>query len=96
MLESRARTRSGSVAEVMRSRIVLSLAAGNSQAQTSRTVGCSVNTVRLWKERLLGNVLGASTAGIMDGVAAKRAFDSRPGCCDISAKIRICVLSRIW
>jgi exodeoxyribonuclease V alpha subunit len=27
---------------------------GNSQAQTSRTVGCSVNTVRLWKERFLG------------------------------------------
>src|SRR5713101_6098315 len=58
MLESRARTRSGSVAEAMRSKIVLSLAAGNSQAQTSRTVGCSVNTVRLWKERFLGERLG--------------------------------------
>ena len=54
MLETRARARSGSVAEAMRSKIVLSLAAGNSQAQTSRTVGCSVNTVRLWKERFLG------------------------------------------
>src|SRR3984893_14138173 len=42
----------------MRSKIVLSLAAGNSQAQTSRTVGCSVNTVRLWKERFLGERLG--------------------------------------
>src|SRR6516225_3879572 len=58
MLEIRARTRSGSVAEAMRSRIVLSLAAGNSQAQTSRTVGCSVNTVRLWKERFVGERLG--------------------------------------
>jgi transposase len=57
MLESRARARSGSVAEAMRSKI-LSLAAGNSQAQTSRTVGCSVNTVRLWKERFLGERLG--------------------------------------
>src|SRR5215469_12329918 len=58
MLESRARTRSGSVAEAMRSKIVLSLAAGNSQAQTIRTVGCSVNTVRLWKERFVGERLG--------------------------------------
>jgi len=58
MLESRARARSGSVAEAMRSKIVLSLAAGNSQAQTSRTVGCSVNTVRLWKERFFGERLG--------------------------------------
>src|ERR1700693_2775062 len=58
MLETRARARSGSVAEAVRSRIVLSLAAGNSQAQTSRTVGCSVNTVRLWKERFLGERLG--------------------------------------
>jgi len=57
MLESRARARSGSVAEAIRSKIVLSLAAGNSQAQTSRTVGCSVNTVRLWKERFLGERL---------------------------------------
>src|ERR1700687_5905332 len=58
MLETRARARSGSVAEAMRSKIVLSLAAGNSQAQTSRTVGCSVNTVRLWKERFLEDRLG--------------------------------------
>jgi len=58
MLESRARTRSGSVAGAMRSKIVLSLAAGNSQAQTSRTVGCSINTVRLWKERFVGERLG--------------------------------------
>ena len=58
MLETRARARSGSAAEAMRSKIVLSLAAGNSQAQTSRTVGCSVNTVRLWKERFLGERLG--------------------------------------
>jgi transposase len=42
----------------MRSKIVLSLAAGNSQAHTSRTVGCSVNTVRLWKERFLEDRLG--------------------------------------
>jgi transposase len=46
------------VAEAMRSKIVLSLAAGNSQAHTSRTVGCSVNTVRLWKERFLEDRLG--------------------------------------
>jgi transposase len=46
------------VAEAMRSKIVLSLAAGNSQAHTSRTVGCSVNTVRLWKERFVGERLG--------------------------------------
>jgi transposase len=58
ILESRARARSGSVAEAMRSKIVLSLAAGNSQAHTSRTVGCSVNTVRLWKERFVGERLG--------------------------------------
>src|ERR1700738_3698560 len=58
MLESRARARSRSVAEAMRSKIVLSLAAGNSQAHTSRTVGCSVNTVRLWKERFLKERLG--------------------------------------
>src|SRR4030088_3549079 len=58
MLESQARARSGSVAEAMRSKIVLSLAAGNSQAHTSRTVGCSVNTVRLGKERFLGERLG--------------------------------------
>jgi transposase len=58
ILESRARARSGSVAEAMRSKIVLSLAAGNSQARTSRTVGCSVNTVRLWKERFVGERLG--------------------------------------
>src|SRR5580693_1681822 len=58
MLETRARARSGSVAEAVRSKIVLSLAAGNSQAQTSRTVGCSVNTVRLWKERFPEDCLG--------------------------------------
>src|ERR1700704_3903740 len=58
MLESRARARSGSGAEAMGSKIVLSLAAGKSQAHTSRTVGCSVNTVRLWKERFLGERLG--------------------------------------
>ena len=58
ILESRARARNGSVAEAMRSKIVLSLAAGNSQAHTSRRVGCSVNTVRLWKERFVGERLG--------------------------------------
>src|SRR6201981_4265395 len=58
MLESRARARSGSVAEAMGSKVVVIFAAGNSQAQTSRTVGCSVNTVRLWKERFLGERLG--------------------------------------
>src|SRR6516165_7292764 len=82
MLESRARTRSGSVAEAMRSKIVLSLAAGNSQAQTSRAMGCSVNTVRLWKERFVGERLGGLYGSIVDGVAAKKAFDSRPECCD--------------
>jgi hypothetical protein len=45
----------------MRSKIVLSLAAGNSQAQTSGPVGCSVNTVRLWKARSLKERLGAFT-----------------------------------
>jgi transposase len=58
VLKSRARTRSGSVAEAMRARIVLSLAAGHSQAQTSRQVGCSVNTVRLWQERFMQERLG--------------------------------------
>ena len=58
ILESRARARSGSVAEAMRSKIVLSLAAGNSQAHTSRTVGCGVNTVRLWKERFVKERFG--------------------------------------
>ena len=58
MLKSRARTRSGSVAEAMRAKIVLSLAAGYSQAHTSRTVDCSINTVRLWKERFLKERLG--------------------------------------
>jgi transposase len=53
MLLSRARARSQSVAETMRAKIVLSLAAGKSQVQTSRSVGCSVNTVRLWKERFV-------------------------------------------
>jgi transposase len=42
----------------MGSKIVLSLAAGNSQAHTSWTLGCSVNTVRLWKERFLRERLG--------------------------------------
>src|ERR1700745_1742927 len=58
MLESRARTRSRSVAEAMRSKIVLSLAGGNRKAQTSRTVGRSVHTARLWKERFVGERLG--------------------------------------
>jgi transposase len=42
----------------MRSKIILSIAAGNTQAHTSRTVGCSVNTVRLWKERFVRERLG--------------------------------------
>ena len=46
------------MAEAMRSKIILSLAAGNSQAHTSRTVGCGVNTVRLWKERFVKERLG--------------------------------------
>jgi transposase len=46
------------VAESMRSKIILSIAAGNTQAHTSRTVGCSVNTVRLWKERFVRERLG--------------------------------------
>src|SRR5260370_35400362 len=71
MLESRARARSGSVAEAMRSKIVLSLTAGHSQAQTSRTVGCSVNTVRLWKERFLGERLGG-----LYGVIGNRVIQS--------------------
>src|SRR6202043_3155766 len=58
ILKGRARARNSSVAEAMRSKIVLSLAAGNSQAHTSRAVGCSVNTVRLWKELILGERLG--------------------------------------
>src|SRR6201987_5233769 len=58
MLESRARARSGSVAESMPSKNILSIAAGNTQAHTSRTVGCSVNTVRLWKERFVRERLG--------------------------------------
>jgi transposase len=46
------------VAEAMRSKIVLSLAVGHTQAHTSRQVGCSVNTVRLWKERFVKERLG--------------------------------------
>src|ERR1700745_2930763 len=42
----------------MRSKIILSIAAGHTQAHTSRTVGCSVNTVRLWKERFVRERLG--------------------------------------
>ena len=41
----------------MRAKIVLSLAAGKSQVQTSRSVGCSVNTVRLWKERFVQELI---------------------------------------
>ena len=84
MLESRARARSSSVAEAMRSKIVLSLAVGNSQAQTSRTVDCSVNTVRLWKERFLGGtsrwpLRQASWTKSQQGKRATRG----PECCDL-------------
>jgi transposase len=58
ILLSRSRARSQSLAEAQRAKIVLSLAAGKSQAQTSRTVGCSINTVRLWKERFVQERIG--------------------------------------
>src|SRR5258706_8091597 len=82
MLESRARTRSGGVAEAMRSKIVLSLALATVKPRpVGRWVAVSIR-FDCGKSALSGNVSVASTAGIVDGVAAKKAFDSRPKCCD--------------
>jgi len=45
------RSQSGRADDVRRARIILGLASGQSLAATSRSQSCSVNTVKLWRDR---------------------------------------------
>ena len=56
-LEVGARSRKAKVEEARRGRIVLGLAGGAGLRELSRRERCSVNTVRLWKERFLAKRL---------------------------------------
>lgn len=47
------RSRSRRADDVRRARIILELAAGKTLAEVSRGASCSVNTVKLWRERFL-------------------------------------------
>ena len=50
-LQERARCRSARAEEVLRAKIILLIAGGESQWAVSRQLGCSINTVRLWLKR---------------------------------------------
>jgi transposase len=52
------RSRSQRAEEVRRANIVLALAAGNTLAEISHLHRCSINTVRLWRDRFLADRLG--------------------------------------
>lgn len=52
------RSRSIRAEEVRRANIILSLAAGTSLSETSRVERCSINTVRLWRDRFFAERLG--------------------------------------
>jgi hypothetical protein len=47
------RSQSGRADDVRRARIILGLAGGQTLAAISRSQSCSVNTVKLWRERFL-------------------------------------------
>src|SRR6516225_3183048 len=50
-LRERVRSRSARAEEVLRAKIILLIAGGESQWAVSRQMGCSINTVRLWLKR---------------------------------------------
>ena len=50
-LQERVRSRSARAEEVLRAKIILLIASGESQWAVSRQLGCSINTVRLWLQR---------------------------------------------
>lgn len=52
-LTKKSRSRTSTAEEVRRSRIILALASGMGLRETSREERCSVNTVRLWRDRFL-------------------------------------------
>ena len=47
------RSQSGRADDVRRARIILGLAGGQTLAAVSRSQSCSVNTVKLWRDRFL-------------------------------------------
>ena len=47
------RSQSGRADDVRRARIILGLAGGQTLAAISRSQSCSVNTVKLWRDRFL-------------------------------------------
>src|SRR4030095_4015028 len=58
-LKRMSRSQGGRAAEVRRARIILGLAGGQSLAGVSRSQACSVNTVKLWRNRFLeGRISG--------------------------------------
>ena len=56
-LGERVRSRKARAEEVLRAKIILLLASGESQWGVSRQLGCSINTVRLWLKRFLAERL---------------------------------------
>src|SRR6476660_7444908 len=52
-LKERVRSRSARGEEVQRAKIILLIASGRSQWAVSRQLGCSINTVRLWRKRFM-------------------------------------------
>jgi len=52
------RSRRGRADQARRARIIVELATGSSLRQVATRLGCSVNTVRLWRERFLAERLG--------------------------------------
>ena len=56
-LKRMGRSRSARAEEVRRANIILCLAGGNSVSETSRQERCSVNTVKLWRNRFLAERL---------------------------------------
>src|SRR6266481_7669837 len=52
-LRERVRSRSARAEEVQRAKIILLIASGRSQWAVSRQLGCSINTVRLWRKRFM-------------------------------------------
>jgi len=57
-LKARLRCRSLPAEDVRRADIILRLAEGQGQRAVARDLRCSVNTVRLWRERFLIDGLG--------------------------------------
>src|SRR6516164_6540302 len=52
-LGERVRSRTARAEEVLRAKIILLIASGQSQWAVSRQLGCSINTVRLWLKRFM-------------------------------------------